>query len=67
MESVEDSLRPSSQHKGDLLAPEGHRPWNKRHTGARGLGRMGKEQGEGGHTGLPLDREETDMAYRQMR
>ena len=38
-------------------------------TGDRGNGRRGREQGRDLHQrdkGLPLDREETDMAHRQM-
>jgi hypothetical protein len=74
LELVQCSLRPSSQHKGDLFAPEVQRAGNKRHRQDRedeGEEEGNKEEGTGVFVlkwdkGLPLVRAETDLAYRQM-
>lgn len=66
--------RSSSYHKGDLFVSEGQRTGNNREKceieeegGGEGSKR-GKECRPRGELdiGLPLDREETDMAHRQM-
>lgn len=60
---------------GDLFAPEGQRAGNRgrkeTRTGDRGGRRREQREGEGifvlvWDKGLPLDREETDVAHRQM-
>ena len=63
--------RPSSQHKGDLFAPEGEGQ-EMRQIGDRKGERRGRDQvKEEGlfaleDKGLPLDREETGTAHRKM-
>ena len=65
--------RPSSQHKGDSFAPERQRTGNKRQRQEiedEGEGEGNKEKGAVVFVledkGLPLDREETDVAHRQL-
>ena len=67
-----DSPKPSSQHK-DLFDSEGQRTGNKRQRQEKkdegegeGNKRGGGEFIRGGDKGLPLDREETDVAHRKM-
>ena len=59
--------KPSSQHKGDVFAPEGQRSGNKRQRQEMEdeEGNKGKKIGER-DKGLPLDREETDVTHRKM-
>lgn len=60
----------SSQHKGDLFAPERQRAGNKRQRLA--IEEEGEEEGNKGNkvgewdTGLPQDREETDVTHREI-
>ena len=69
-ESTQDTPRPNSQHKGDLFAPERQRAGKRDKDGRQRTGSQGREQRRGGwisvlrDRGLPLDREETDVAHR---
>lgn len=63
-ESAQDTPRPSSQHKGDVFAPEGQRAWIMDKDKRWGIGEKGKEQKGEGH-GLPQNREEADVVDRQ--
>jgi hypothetical protein len=50
LELAQDTLRPSSQHKGDLFAPEGKRAEKKRQrqeTENEGEGKGNKRMGKG--------------------
>lgn len=68
--STQDTPKSSYHHKGDLFAPERPR------AGYRGQRQETKEEREGKGTnervrgicprGLPLDREDTDMAHRKI-
>ena len=71
-QSTQDTPKPSSQHKGDLSAPgskgqrirdEDRRLMREERKGTR---ERGKGCLSGRDKGLPLDREETDMACGQM-
>ena len=70
---AQDTPRLSSQYK-DLFAPEGQRAGNKRQRQEieklEGEGNGDAGVGEGifvsGDKGLPLDREETNVAHRKM-
>ena len=71
---TQDTPSPRSQHKGDLLAPEGQRAGNKRQSqkieNEREEDKGAREKGEShlpqSFKGLPLYGEETSMAHRQM-
>lgn len=70
---AQDTPRPSSQHTGDLLTPEGPRAENKRQRREiedEGEREENKGKGEGilapEGPRIPLDREEEDKAHRQM-
>ena len=57
--------RPSSQHKGDLPQRAGDKR-QRQEIEDEGEGEGNKGGPRVGDKGLPLDREETDVAHRQM-
>ena len=66
-------MSPKTKHKGDLFTPEGQRVGNKRQS--QEIEDQERKQGRGGRSVcprgggkelLPLDREETDEAHRQI-
>lgn len=71
--SAQDTPRPNSQHKGDLIVPEGQRVGSKRQSqkthDEREEGKGVRERViclRGSKEGLPLGKEERNMTHRQM-
>ena len=74
---LDQELKTKFSNKKEFICPRGKegRESETKTTGDRGQERRGREQGSGGRNicpgggrdkGLPLDREETDMAYGKM-